>query len=151
MSDYPIQGKLRIRAANAEPDIEFIRAHVGELSEPELRSVPGYEFLKFWYADFACTDPQWAALAPELDQRNVLATLYEAPVFAAEITAKEEEQKRPALAPMAGILYLCALLVVLAAAVLVLTATIDGLACGLAGVAALGLVATGRLAGRRHR
>jgi len=144
MSDYPIQGKLRIRAANAEQDIAYIRAHTGELTEPELRSVPGYEFLRFWYADFACTDQQWAALAPELDKRNILATLYEAPVFAAEVAAKEEEPKGPSASPLARILNLCALLVVLAAAALLLTSTIDGVACASAGVAAILLVIAGQ-------
>ena len=91
LSDFPVQGKLRIRQDGFERDAAHIRAHVGYLSEPVLKSVPGYAFLKFYYADFAATPGQWAALAPELDKRNILVTLYEAPVLYME--ALEEEAK----------------------------------------------------------
>ena len=93
LSEYPVQGKLRIREANFEGDIDFIRQHVGSLSQPVLKSLPGYEFLKFWYADFAATDEQWAVLAPEMDKRNILVTLFEAPVFYVQTLAEEEEEK----------------------------------------------------------
>jgi hypothetical protein len=141
MSDYPIQGKLRIRPANIEQDAQFIRAHAAALTEPELRSVPGYDYLKFWYADFACTDQQWAVLAPELDKRNILATLYEAPLFYAEGAAKEETTSRrtPSLS-VARIFNLAALVVLLMAVWLFLTSAIDGVACAAAGVVTLLLV-----------
>lgn len=149
MSDYPIQGKVRIRPANVEQDAQFIREHAAELTEPELRSVPGYEYLKFWYADFACTDQQWAALAPELDKRNVLATLFEAPVFAAEVVAKKEDPggRKPS-SPVVLMLNFGALAVLVAAALLVLSAAIDGVACALAGAVAILLIVTGQVYGR---
>ena len=141
MSDYPIQGKLRIRPANFEQDAQFIREHAAELTEPELRSVPGYDYLKFWYADFACTDQQWAVLAPELDKRNILATLFEAPLFASEGAAKEETpSRRKSSSPVARLLIAAALAVILGAAWLFLTSDIDGVACAAAGIAALLLV-----------
>jgi hypothetical protein len=144
MSEYPIQGKLRIRPANFESDAKFIRAHAAELSEPELRSMPGYDYLKFWYADFACTPEQWAALAPELDKRNILATLYEAPLFYAEALADEE--KKPRDKPARGttrVLNFAALSLVLAAVLLFLNSAIDGTACAVAGAVALLLFAAG--------
>src|SRR4051794_18061916 len=122
LSIYPIQGKLRIRQDNYERDREFILANVGHLSEPVLKSIPGYDFLKFWYADFAATDTQWAVLAPELDKRNILVTLFESPIFAAD--APEEQGKagvtanaRRSLTWITGGL---AFLVILAAATLLL-------------------------------
>ena len=148
MSDYPIQGKLRIRPANIEQDAPFIREHAAELTEPELRSVPGYDFLEFWYADFACTDQQWAVLAPELDKRNILATLFEAPVFAAEGTAKEEKpSRRKPSSPLARIFNLSALVVLLMAVWLFLTSAIDGVACAAAGTVTLLLVVAGQIYG----
>ena len=148
MSDYPIQGKLRIRPANIEQDAQFIREHAAELTEPELRSVPGYDFLKFWYADFACTDQQWAVLAPELDKRNILATLFEAPVFAAEGTANEEKpSRRKPSSPLARIFNLSALVVLLMTVWLFLTSAIDGVACAVAGTVTLLLVVAGQIYG----
>jgi hypothetical protein len=144
MSEYPIQGKLRIRPANFESDAQFIREHAGELSEPELRSMPGYDYLKFWYADFACTVEQWAALAPELDKRNILATLYEAPLYYAEALAEEQKQaggKRARSTPR--VLNYAALLLAFVAAVLFLSSAIEGTACAVAGAVALLFLAAG--------
>jgi len=148
MSDYPIQGKLRIRTVNFDQDVRFIREHTAELTEPELRSVPGYDYLKFWYADFACTEQQWAALAPELDKRNILATLFEAPLFAAGVMIKEENpSRRKPSTPVPFILNIAALVLLLMAAWLFLTAVIDGAACAAAGGATLALVIAGQIFG----
>jgi hypothetical protein len=98
MPDLPIQGKLRIRAENYERDIAFVRPRVGELSNAVQRSVPGYDFLKYWYVDFAATPEQWAELAPELDRRNVLVTLFESPALIGD-DAPEEPQPTEEVAP----------------------------------------------------
>src|SRR5512143_727500 len=93
MDDYPIQGKLRIRADNYERDRAYVEPRVGKLSVGEVKGMPGHEFLKFWYGDFAATVAQWAEIQPELDRRNILVTMYEAPVLYMEALAEEEEAK----------------------------------------------------------
>lgn len=88
MDDYPIQGKLRIRPANFERDLEFVKAHVGKVSKPELKSYPGFDYLKCWYVDFAATPEQWKRLEPELQKRDIVVTMYESPALLDEQPAK---------------------------------------------------------------
>jgi hypothetical protein len=140
LSIYPIQGKLRIRQDNYQRDRDFIQAHVAHLSAPVLRSIPGYDFLKFWYADFAATDAQWAVLAPELDKRNILVTLYESPVFSTE-SPDEDEKAGSAASPRRPLTWITnglAFLVILVALTLLMAATIDLGICVL--IAALGIL-----------
>lgn len=149
MADYPIQGKLRIRPEQYERDQPFIQARVGELSRAQLKSVPGYEFLKFWYMDFAATPEQWAALAPELDQRNILVTLYEGPVFIADALMAEDKASG-ATKSRQRVTWMyngVAVVLVIVALALFVTMTIDMVACvGLVGVAAVVVIV-----GQTHR
>ena len=87
MSDYPVQGKLRIRPDSFERDLEFIKEHVGEVSNARLVSFPGFDFIKFWWVDFAATQAQWAALEPQLSSHNIFATMYESPALADDDSA----------------------------------------------------------------
>ena len=84
LDDYAVQGKLRIRSQDFERDLQFIKERVGEVSNARLVSFPGFDFIKFWWVDFAATREQWAALEPELAPRGIMATMYEAPGLAAE-------------------------------------------------------------------
>ncbi len=88
MSDYAVQGKLRIRPDNFERDLQFIRERVGDVSNARLASFPGYDFIKFWLVDFAATSQQWAALEPELAKRNIFATMYESPALMDSVEGK---------------------------------------------------------------
>ncbi len=94
MPDYPVQGRLRIRQENFERDLPFIKERVGEVQNPKLKPIPGFEFLKFWYIDFAATSEQWQALAPELDRRNIGVTMFEAPTYYMEALAEAEQGTR---------------------------------------------------------
>lgn len=133
MDDYPVQGKLRIRADQYEAVRAYLEPRVGKLSAGTLKSMPGYEFLKFYYADFAATPAQWAEIQPEMDRRNVLVTMYEAPVLYMEALEEEEEQaaeqertQTPLLARLASG---AAVLIALAGMTLVVYGAIDFAAC----------------------
>jgi hypothetical protein len=146
LSDYPVQGKLRIRQDTFARDAEYIRAHAGYLSEPVLRSMPGYDFLKFWYADFAATQAQWAALAPEMDKRNILVTLYEAPVLFMEELEEEKELKTQAPRNRLAWVYNGAAIALLVTGVLLLAGSvIDLFQCIVTGAVAIGVVAVGQV------
>ncbi len=147
MDDFPIQGKLRIRADQYERDRTYIEPRVGKLSAGELKGMPGFEFVKFWYVDFAATPAQWAELQPELDRRNILVTLYEAPVFYMEALA-EEEEKRETRSPadlIRRLSMLAAALIVVAGLALVLYAHLDTGACIAVGALAVLVGAGGRI------
>ena len=146
-ANYPVQGKLRIRAENYERDSAFIRERVGTLSNAQLKSMPGFEFLKFWYVDFAATQEQWAALAPELDKRNILVTLYEAPVFYMEALAEEKEKARQlkAASNLTWIYNGLAVLLVIAAIALLVYSVIDAPSCVGIGVLAFIIVVVGQI------
>ena len=150
LSDFPVQGKLRIRQDGFERDAEFIRTHVGYLSEPVLKSVPGYAFLKFYYADFAATPGQWAALAPELDKRNILVTLYEAPVLYMEALEEEAKAAKPQK-PHDTLVWVCngaaAALFVLSV-LLLAGSVIDATQCILAGTITVGVALAGQVHAR---
>ena len=147
LSDFPVQGKLRIRQDGFERDAEYIRTHVGYLSEPVLKSVPGYEFLKFYYADFAATPGQWAALAPELDKRNILVTLYEAPVLYMEALEEEEKAAKPQMPRdiLSWVYNGAAIALLVVSGLLLAGSVIDATQCVLAGAIALGVAIAGQV------
>ena len=147
MDDYPIQGKLRIRAEQYDRDRAFIEPRVGKLSAGQLKGMPGFEFLKSWYVDFAATPEQWAELQPELDRRNILVTLYEAPVFYTDAFA-EDEEKSEAPTPADRVTRLstiAAALIAAAGLALVVYARLDIGACVALGVVALMVAVGGRI------
>jgi hypothetical protein len=150
LSDFPVQGKLRIRQDGFERDAEYIRAHVGYVSEPVLKSVPGYAFLKFYYADFAATPGQWAVLAPELDKRNILVTLYEAPVLYMEALEEEEKAAKPQ-EPRDTHIWVyngAAIVLVVVSGLLLAGSVIDATQCILAGAIAAGVAIAGQVHAR---
>lgn len=150
LSDFPVQGKLRIRQDGFERDAAHIRAHVGYLSEPVLKSVPGYAFLKFYYADFAATPGQWAALAPELDKRNILVTLYEAPVLYMEALEEEAKATKPQKPrdTLSWVYNGAAIALLVVSVVLLAGSVIDMTQCILAGAIAVGVALAGQVHAR---
>lgn len=148
MDDYPIQGKLRIRADNYERDRAYIEPRVGRLSAGEVTGMPGHEFLKFWYGDFAATPAQWAEIQPELDRRNILVTLYEAPVFYMEALAEEADAQATLSAradPVKRWSAVAAVVILLAGAALVVYVRLDMGACIAIGALAVLVGAAGQI------
>lgn len=149
MDDYPIQGKLRIRADQYECDRAYIEPRVGKLSAGELKGMPGFEFLKFWYADFAATPAQWAEIQPELDRRNILVTMYEAPVLYMEALAEEEEEAKTESSARAVFVKrlstIAAAFIALAGLALVVYARLDVGACIAVGTLAVAVAAGGQI------
>ncbi|MBI5878028.1 MAG: hypothetical protein HZB53_10270 [Chloroflexi bacterium] len=150
MDDYPIQGKLRMRADNYERDRAYIEPRVGKLSAGELKGMPGFEFLKFYYVDFAATPAQWAEIQLEMDRRNILVTLYEAPVFYMESLeeegqAEEGVHERPQTPRLTQVATGVAILIVLAGLVLAVYTGLDMGACIVLGVLAALVGAAGQI------
>jgi len=133
MDAYPVQGKLRIRADQYEAVRAYLESRVGKLAAGQLKSMPGYEFLKFWYVDFAATPQQWAEIQPEMDRRNILVTMYEAPALYMDALEEDEEQaaeRERARAPLpARITTGAAALIALAGMALVVYGAIDFAGC----------------------
>jgi hypothetical protein len=153
VDEYPIQGKLRIRADQYERDRAYIEPRVGKLSAGEVKGMPGFEFLKFWYGDFAATAAQWAEIQPELDRRNILVTMYEAPVLYMEALAEQAEEKAESSArtdPIKRLSTIAAVLIALAGLALVVFARLDAGACVAVGVLALLVGIAGQLYASRQ-
>ena len=149
LAAFPVQGKLRMRQDNFVRDAEFIAARVGYLSTPVLKSVPGYDFLKFWYADFAATQAQWATLGPEVDKRNILVTLYEAPVLYMEaLTEEQEGVKAEKLRGRSSWVYYGAAAALIIGILLRAATVIDVPQCLIIGLVAIGVVAVGQVHSR---
>ena len=77
MNSYSIHGQLRFGQDNLDEALAFVKSRVSELSEPQLRNLPGTDQAGFWWAYFGATPQQWNALAPELTKMNVVPYLNE--------------------------------------------------------------------------
>ena len=92
MDDTKVQGQLRISSTTLDADLAFIRGSLKALSEPKPIRTAGTGEIRFWQVEFATTRAQWRVVAPELDERGILATIYEE-AHLADLARREEEAR----------------------------------------------------------
>ncbi len=76
MNQHPIRGRMLIRSANLESDLQFLREHVARVSVPRRERLPGSKSTPFWRIEFAAAPAQWRAIEPELAGRGISVTFY---------------------------------------------------------------------------